>query len=146
MKYYIKYFPSHYSVCTSENDSLDFNELNEIDENTHYLEITKEKYEELMSHSILTETELNHPNKDAIIEAKRQAKWAATPAKPIKTAQQTANIQAKKAQKAIDANAERLKNELVDKQIKVDAMKKLNIDTTTEDAELVKLKGDYAKL
>lgn len=146
MQYYIKYYRTHYCLCKNEHDLLNFNAANEIDENLHFLEITKAKYDELISHSVITEEEKNHKDSDKIIEAKRQTKWAATPAKPIKTAQQIANIQAKKAQKAIDDNKKQLEKELIDKQIKVDAMKKLEMDTTKEDAELIKLKDDYAKV
>jgi len=117
MKYYIKIYPTCVSHCTSENDNLNFAEHNEIEEDLYYVELTKEQYD---SRVIL-------------------------PA-PIKTAQQIASIQAKKAQKDIDDNKARLKKELIDKQIKVDAMKKLLLDATKEEAELLKLKEEYAKI
>ena len=117
MKYYIKLYPYYVAHCTSENENLDFAEHNELEEDVHYVELTKEQHE---------------------------ARFV--PAKPVKTAQQLINIRTAKAQKEIDNNKERLKNELVDKQIKVDAMKKLALDATKEEAELTIKKQEYNAL
>ena len=127
MKYYVKFFANgNKAYCTTENDSINFNLLNE-QHDTHYVEITKAKYDEMHDANTITEEHKLFPKDELekICIQKAVIVDSLYPPKPEKTLEQSVKIGQFKAQKQLEKDTAKTQEDMIQAKIRELAINEL---------------------